>query len=268
MMNITPDPTNDSAPVSTPSPIDGVLTPIPSGVDETGSPVTPGPTEDSAKTNAPVTPSPSSTSSTIPETVAPVTISSFPSPAGDVSLPPVSSAPPQIGSLPTLPPVLSAPPVLPTSLPPQASGNLPTLPPQSGQLPTLPPALSAPPILPTLPPELSSPPVLPSTSPPQIGSLPTLPPGTFESLVPSVANVGELSWTFENGVFPEAPWTTEGAGVWAIDQTQVADGLYSIKSPDLETEYVEGTGILVSNATLTLDDSFSGGVLKFKVLAR
>jgi hypothetical protein len=77
-----------------------------------------------------------------------------------------------------------------------------------------------------------------------------------------------VTYDFENGVFPEIPWTTEGDGVWAIDQTQVDSGVYSIKSADLETGYTDGSGTLMSNATLTLDDSFSGGVMKVLVYAR
>ena len=106
---------------------------------------------------------------------------------------------------------------------------------------------------------IDSPVAAPSSLPPQNGlstSSPTLPAGN------------ELLFDFESGVFPEPPWTTEGDGVWAIDQTNVADGVYSIKSPDLETGYVEGSGALVSNATLALNDSFAGGLLKFQALAR
>lgn len=83
-----------------------------------------------------------------------------------------------------------------------------------------------------------------------------------------MADTNILTWDFESGVFPEPPWTTEGDNVWAIDQSQVDSGAYSIKSPDFETGYVEGTGTLMSNATLTLDDTFSGGVLKIKAYAR
>jgi hypothetical protein len=75
-----------------------------------------------------------------------------------------------------------------------------------------------------------------------------------------------LFYDFEDGAFPVSPWTTGGDGVWAVDQTQVNAGIYSIKSPDLESIY-NGTG-LTSNATLTLDDSFSGGVLNMRVYAR
>lgn len=104
-------------------------------------------------------------------------------------------------------------------------------------------------------------------TPQPVVSLPTLPP-VSTSLVPTVAGTGELSWDFDNGVFPISPWTTDGDDVWAIDQSQVADGsTYSIKSPDLESSYVDGSGMLESNATLTLDDSFGGGVLTFQALA-
>jgi len=72
-------------------------------------------------------------------------------------------------------------------------------------------------------------------------------------------------YTFEppNNVFPEAPWTTGGDGVWAIDDTNAQEGTYSIKSPDLEGS--EGTA--VSNATLAICDDFAGGALTFNALA-
>ena len=77
----------------------------------------------------------------------------------------------------------------------------------------------------------------------------------------------ELSWDFEEGLFPTPLWSTAGDGVWEIDQTQSDGGNYSIKSPELETETSDHP--LSSNATLTLnDDNFSGGVLKFRVYAR
>jgi hypothetical protein len=85
---------------------------------------------------------------------------------------------------------------------------------------------------------------------------------------PQIEDLNVLTYDFEDGAFPVSPWTTDGDGVWAIDQTQVDGdgGVYSIKSPDLESIFT-GTG-LTSNATLTLDDSFSGGVLKMRVYAR
>ena len=200
-------------------------------------------------------------------TVEPVMASAFPTPSSDVTLPPIKTSPPvteaptlDITPLPTDPPIITPKPTLPagaTNAPvsptgPPTTAEPTTLPPQTGLLPTEPPQSET---LPTLPPATESIP----TNPPQSGALPTLPP---------VANIGELSWDFESGVFPEPPWTTEGDGVWAIDQTNVADGVYSIKSPDLETGYVEGSGALVSNATLALNDSFAGGLLKFQALAR
>jgi hypothetical protein len=86
------------------------------------------------------------------------------------------------------------------------------------------------------------------------------------SSAPSANDLTRLSWDFENGVFPEPPWTTGGDGVWAIDQSQIDEGLYSIKSPDFEAE--NSSLPLVSNATLTLSDDFSGGVMKISVFAR
>lgn len=288
MMNITPDPTGDT-------------TPIPSVNVE----VTSNPTE-LLNTAVPMTPSPSSVGSIIDTTDAPVLTSSFPSPAGDVSLPPVVSAPPQDNALPTLPPALSGPPqanAIPT-LPPVVSA-----PPQANALPTLPPALSAPPqvnTLPTLPPVLSS--LQPSSQgfsskPPSSTPSPSV-LANVTSLVPTVANnissslvptvvaqngtsfvptvvngtsltsaspsVNELtvlSWDFEDGSFPTSPWSTAGDGVWALDQTQFdGDGSNSIKTPDFDSEI--SSVPRTSNATLTLDDGFSGGVLKLRVYAR
>ncbi|KAL7484796.1 hypothetical protein ACHAW6_010451 [Cyclotella cf. meneghiniana] len=213
-----------------------------------------------------------------------------------VSSPPVlPSLPTQIGAILTLPPASSPPPVLPT-LPPQMRA-LPTLPPgvtlppalltlpsQGGALPTLPPGIpsttasSLPPIsgsIPTLLPGISSAPVV-SSSPPMSASLvpsttttlsPTIPSNNTASgsSSPSANDLTRLSWDFENGVFPVPPWATGGDGVWAIDQSQVDKGLYSIKSPDFEAENLSLP--LVSNATLTLADDFSGGVMKISVFA-
>ena len=43
---------------------------------------------------------------------------------------------------------------------------------------------------------------------------------------------GESS--FEDGIFPESPWSTSGDGNWTIDEGDTYQGLYSIKSPDFE----------------------------------
>jgi hypothetical protein len=83
---------------------------------------------------------------------------------------------------------------------------------------------------------------------------------------PSASDLTRLSWDFENGVFPEPPWSTSGDGLWAFDQINVDEGTYSIKSPDLGGE--NSTVPLTSNATLTLSDDFIGGVLKLRVFAR
>ena len=96
--------------------------------------------------------------------------------------------------------------------------------------------------------------------------MPTISNATGSTPGPVSDNMTELSFDFESGQFPEAPWTTGGDGDWAIDQTQVDSGSYSIKSPDLQAIY---TGVpLTSNATLTLDDSFAGGLLKVRDFAR
>jgi len=81
----------------------------------------------------------------------------------------------------------------------------------------------------------------------------------------SCAPLDPNPYTFEppNNVFPVAPWTTGGDGVWTIDDTNAQEGTYSIKSPDLDGS--EGTA--VSNATLAICDDFAGGVLMFNTLA-
>ena len=94
---------------------------------------------------------------------------------------------------------------------------------------------------------------------------PTIPPQDLnwsQSCAPLDPN---HPYTFEppNNVFPVAPWTTGGDGVWAIDDTNAQEGTYSIKSPDLDGS--EGTA--VSNATLAICDDFAGGVLMFNTLA-
>lgn len=68
---------------------------------------------------------------------------------------------------------------------------------------------------------------------------------------------------FEAGVFPIPPWTTGGDGVWALDETDAFEGTYSIKSPNLDGSPTPVT----SNATLTLCQDFTGGVLKVQVKA-
>lgn len=127
-----------------------------------------------------------------------------------------------------------------SSLPPATSVLVPTLPPQSGSLPTLPPIN---------------------------GGLPTLPPmNSILTPAPSTSTISVSPWTFESGVFPEIPWRTGGDGVWTIGMENVDEGSYSIKSPDLES--TNATGPQVSNATLTLNSDFAGGLVKARVLAR
>jgi len=115
-------------------------------------------------------------------------------------------------------------------------------------------------------------------SPPQNEAVTTVTPGLSsqpvlsnlpdnENSSPSANDSNVFSWDFDDGVFPKALWSTSGDDMWAIDKTQV-DGVggYSIKSPEFEANNPELP--LTSNATLTLADGFSGGVLKLRVLAR
>ena len=192
------------------------------------------------------TPKPTNPPISTAVTESPAAVSIPTSPPMNVVLP---TPPPQTGVIPTSPPM--------STLPPQ-TGSIPTNPPQSGSLPTLPPQSG---VLPTSPPQAGSIP----TNPPQPGSLPTLPPqsGATFTPAPSTSSITTSPWDFESGVFPEIPWRTGGNGVWTIDTENVDEGMYSIKSPDLQSTQTAG----VSNATLTLENNFEGGLVRARVLA-
>jgi hypothetical protein len=186
-------------------------------------------------------------------TPAPVT----PAPQPNPTDPPVAS---QVSIEPTFvvsnTSQVSIAPTLAMSNPPQ---GLPTLPPVSGAVPTLPPSLSTP-AVPTLPPL-------------NTGGLPTLPPVSSQppmnsvfTPAPSSSTISVSPWNFENGVFPEIPWRTGGNGAFTIDTEKVDEGSYSIKSPNLESASIAGPQI--SNATLTIDNDFAGGLVKARVFAR
>ena len=147
----------------------------------------------------------------------------------------------QISALPTIPPASSEPTLSVTNPPQNVDNSLPTLP-LAGVLPTLPPIT---------------------------GVQPTLPPNNLSSAftpAPSSSSISESPWDFESGIFPEIPWRTGGDGVWTINSQNVDAGSYSIKSPVLDSNNMDGPQI--SNATLTLDSSFEGGLIKARVLAR
>eukprot|EP00804_Cyclotella_cryptica_P018209 CCRYP_005958-RC/>CCRYP_005958-RC protein AED:0.26 eAED:0.26 QI:1702/1/1/1/0.86/0.89/38/579/1095 len=207
------------------------------------------PTDVEITTPQPIAPPPVPAPMTPAPIFPPVSKPTPPPSPPDMSEPPiVSSLPPVGNAIPTLPPGLSNPPV-------QIS-----LPPQSNLLPTLPPFLN------------SGPPIMVPTLPPGAGGLPTLPPNsssppivTVFTPAPSTSTLTSSPWDFESGVFPERPWRTGGNGVWAIDSSKVDGGIYSIKSPDLASTNIPGP--LVSNATLTLADDFTGGLLSARVLA-
>ena len=202
------------------------------------------------------------------EVMTPTPVLTTPSPQPKPTDQPEMTEPPSSQSLsespnlqnsisPTLPQV-SNEPTLSVTNPPQnvllpspltaapADNSLPTLPP-AGNLPTLPPVTG---VQPTLPPNLSS---------PQISVAAFTP-------APSSSTITESPWDFESGVFPEIPWRTGGEGVWTIDTQNVDTGSYSIKSPALDSNNIDGPQ--VSNATLTLDSSFEGGLVKARILAR
>ena len=92
--------------------------------------------------------------------------------------------------------------------------------------------------------------------------------------------------SFENGLFPEPPWSTSGSNdlKWAITQTKAFDGTYSIRSPNLESTAQPGISyasvrgyevafdfnfipdiFLIQNATLQICPNFPGGSLRFEV---
>jgi hypothetical protein len=171
---------------------------------------------------------------------------------------PVTPAPQPNLTEPPVAPQVSLEPTLSVSDPPQ--GNVISASPSlSGTVPTLPPYEN-----------LSTSPTLP---PLNTGGLPTLPPVSSQppnnsmfTPAPSSSTISESPWNFESGVFPEIPWRTGGDGVFTIDTEKVDEGSYSIKSPNFESAIV--TGPLISNATLTLNSDFTGGLVKARVLAR
>ena len=68
---------------------------------------------------------------------------------------------------------------------------------------------------------------------------------------------------FEDGVFPQSPWSTSGDGNWTIDEGDTYQGLYAIKSPDFNGSPTKKT----SRATFSTCADFKGGALTFSYLA-
>lgn len=163
---------------------------------------------------------------------------------------------------PTPSPVTPAP--QPTLTDPPISTENPTMTGASGE-----PSISQVTALPTVKNSLPPASVVAPTAPPanNISLLPTLPPiNSVFTPAPSSSTISVFPWTFESGVFPEIPWRTGGNGVWTVNTEQVDEGTYSIRSPDLESANI--TGPQVSNATLTLNNDFAGGLITARVLAR
>ena len=210
----TPRPSTIPVP-TTPAPVGmGWLpTPPPVGTIPTAPPVTdpisPPPMEGSAEPTY------------FPSSESPVIASSFPSPSGDVTLPPVESAPPQAGGLPTMPPVSGTVPTSPPApLSPVTEGpsNQGGKPGEGSEEPTYYPSYvpsmspitgdaTSPPVVPTPPPTPGSSDVVPSLPPidvglptapvtaPPMGIVPTMPPADtsstptyYPSYVPTGAN--------------------------------------------------------------------------------
>lgn len=69
---------------------------------------------------------------------------------------------------------------------------------------------------------------------------------------------------FEDGAtaFPNTPWSTGGAGDWAIASDRAFSGESSLKSPDLV-----GITNAIANATLHVCDGFRGGSLQLQAWA-
>jgi len=67
--------------------------------------------------------------------------------------------------------------------------------------------------------------------------------------------------SFEDGLFPLSPWSTDGDGDWALTTERAFDGATSLKSPALNGSQ------LISNATLRTCDDFEGGILRLQVMA-
>jgi len=80
--------------------------------------------------------------------------------------------------------------------------------------------------------------------------------------VPPCALLDPNQANFEDGAFPLPPWSTGGAGNWALSTDKAYTGTTSIKSPDFN-----GAGSSISNVTLEICDNFIGGSLHFWVLA-
>ena len=69
--------------------------------------------------------------------------------------------------------------------------------------------------------------------------------------------------SFEGGAFPSPPWSTGGAGDWALSTEQAYNGTTSIKSPNLDGAEAPA----ISNVTLKIcNDDFIGGILRFQVI--
>lgn len=88
---------------------------------------------------------------------------------------------------------------------------------------------------------------------------------TAPSKLPSYKNPACISgseiYSFESGVFPISPWTTGGDGNWTIYEDRQSPTW--IKSPDL----TGANSIAISNASVSICETFSGGTMSIIVLA-
>jgi hypothetical protein len=97
------------------------------------------------------------------------------------------------------------------------------------------------------------------TTAPSIAAIPS-------TIAPTSTPVGALYYTgFETGKFPnDGFWTTSESAPWLIDTDRVHSGVYSIRSPDFETEELTPRD---SNVTFTTSDDFPAGNLLLSILA-
>ena len=136
---------------------------------------------------------------------------------------------------------------------------------------------------PTMTPSTSSPVDVPTTIAPtgntaQPTSIPTAKPSTpTDTPAPTIASIsstiaptstppGSIYFTgFETGVFPgDSYWTTSESSPWIIDTERVHSGVYSIRSPDLNSEDLSPQD---SDVTFTTGDDFPPGDLVLFYLA-
>lgn len=113
--------------------------------------------------------------------------------------------------------------------------------------------------------------VLPPEAPDRVGAVfldnvyfvEMSPPEPIDSVEPCTTPLSPNPDSFEDGTFPALPWSTGGAGNWALSTDNAFDGSTSIKSPNLEGAEIAS----ISNATLQVCSNFTGGTLRFQAIS-